>query len=208
MTATGEVLVCTAFGLAPSRDKLSSPSHGQDWVLKDSLGGRVMLSSRNVDIWIVRSPEDMDDSVDEGEWLKPGTSESGLPEEFEVEYESKGFATFAEAMNGGELDCGPVFSGDRAKALAGSVDARRNPALVAGAAASLEVIVFAVPKRFGSLCVRVNDLCVWAGEVAGAAGTAALPTQSLQSRAFPSARSQRPISRGERPDNFAHARFE
>src|SRR6267154_5937236 len=42
-------------------------------------------------------------------------------------------------------------------------------------------------------------------EAAGAAGN--LPTQRRHSSTSPSARSQRPISSGGRPESFAHAQF-
>lgn len=53
----------------------SEPSiHGGDCV---SAKGGAMLSSKNVVIWMVRSPED-DDSVEEGEYERPGKSGLGL----------------------------------------------------------------------------------------------------------------------------------
>ena len=58
----------------------------------------------------------------------------------------------------------------------------------------------AMALRSGSVVARPSGrlwFCAWA-----------LPTQRRQPNASPSARSQRPISRGGRPANLAHARFE
>jgi hypothetical protein len=70
----------------------------------------------------------------------------------------------------------------------------------------------------GEEAVMLRELSLWqriaallaaggCGELVAAA-QAALSTQRRHSKAYPRARSQRPISLGGRPESFTHVRFE
>jgi len=68
--------------------------------------------------------------------------------------------------------------------------------------------VFKPARRSLSLLLLTTARPVFGLEDVGAVAEGTLPTQSRHSRASPSARSQRPISRGGSPDNLAQARLE
>lgn len=142
----------------------------------------------------------------DGGWSGGAAEESSLSEEMLV-VQSKvdvGGGTNGICAQGAELR---LSTGTELKRSAGSVDDRLSPRfggcddmwLSFGSVDSLPEVKF--PSLRLLITARLLIDKVEEGETF-------LPTQSLQFKASPKARSHLPISLGERPDNLAHARLE
>ena len=164
-----------------------------------------------LDIWIVLSPDD--ESVDAGECERGGVEGLSLDEP-EVERPGGVHGSGSQATSG---IVGGGMSGSWLNPDDGTVDDRRKPVpFVLGGMFRNGGVLNAGLSPLSYCAVLLNNspslLLLTTARLADddAAGLPAgvLPTHNRHSRASPSARSQRPISRGGKPDSLAQALLE